>query len=113
MSATAWIVRTILISIGLTFVIWLFFIPTNLANPILTFSVTFAIQTVGLLLASRLTKGFKRRAVINTFAVAALYAILIVYIFNPVNNIGFVWTFFTILLIEFSGFLAAEVLVRI
>jgi len=106
------LVRIILISIAMVFVIDLFFVPTFSISPFYVFFVSLVIQVVGLFVAAGLVDGFKKRQLLRILLISLLTGLVIVYILQPVNNIGVAWTIISVLTIEVSGFGAAEALTR-
>ena len=112
---TTWrssIVRVILVSTVLTLAVDLFFNPTVHLGLVDTLGVTFLIQIIGVGLAAALVEGLKTRTLVRTLLNSLLFAFFLVFVLNPVNDIGLGWTFVSIFVIELAGFTAAEILTR-
>jgi hypothetical protein len=105
-------VRIILISVAMVFVIDLFFVPTFTISPLWTLGISLLIQVVGLIIAAGLVSGFKGRQLVRILVISLLTSIVIVFVLQPANNVGIAWTIVSILIIEVSGFGAAEALTR-
>jgi len=105
------IIRLVLVSVVLTIVIDLFFVPA-VSNIELTVFGTFLLQIAALLLALAVAKGARSQVIFRTLLIALLFSLWVVYVLKPVNNLGVAWTLVTILIIESSGFFFAEILSR-
>ncbi|HEV2120581.1 MAG TPA: hypothetical protein VGS11_10845 [Candidatus Bathyarchaeia archaeon] len=118
-SFTRTLVRVLLVSTALTVVIDLFFVPNYASPPLVLLATVFGTQVVSILAATSILRnvlhGFlavKFSSPIRTVIVAFLFSLWIVFILQPLNNIGLLWTFVSIMIIEIFAYGAVEAMIR-